>query len=284
MQKLVFTNSRGQSITIGNTAPFILSKIDGTGSPQTTILTSKAPGQDGKSYHRTLLEERILSIEGTVFGTSSEDMFKKRQQLCSIFNPKLEGTLTYMNDAGNHEINCTVQDSPSFKDKSEPIQEFLVQLFCPNPFWLDSYISSKKLSYIMGGLSFPLKLPTIFATRGHKAIIINAGDAETPVEIEFYGPATNPVIKNNTINKYIKIKRDIGENDKLIINTEFGNKTVKIIRADGSIEDAKYYIDLNPDFEFWSLQVGENEIEYSSNNDSQKNKVIISYRNRYVGV
>lgn len=112
MQKIIFTNSRGQSITLGNTRPFILTKIEGTGCPNTTILTSKAPGQDGKSCHGSLLEERILPITAAIVGEDMEDMYRKRQELCSIFNPKIHGKLTYINNAGVHSIDCTVESGP----------------------------------------------------------------------------------------------------------------------------------------------------------------------------
>ncbi len=42
------------------------------------------------------------------------------------------------------------------------------------------------------------------------------------------------------------------------------------------------WIDLESSF--FQLQVGDNELEYNSNNDSTKSRVIISYKNRYVGV
>ncbi|NEZ94315.1 phage tail family protein, partial [Clostridium botulinum] len=75
MQKIIFKNERGQSIELGNSAPFILTKIE-LGSLKTTILTSKSPGQDGKTHHGTFLDERILPIEGAIVGDTVEDMYR----------------------------------------------------------------------------------------------------------------------------------------------------------------------------------------------------------------
>lgn len=284
MQKIIFKNSRGQSIILSNTRPYILTKIENTGSPKTTILSSKAPGQDGKSYHGSLLEERILPITGGIVGTDIEDMYRKRQELCSVCNPKIPGKLIYINNAGEYAIDVVVEDSPVFKQQVNNIQEFLIQLYCYNPFWKDNFISSKQMSYVMGGLTFPLKLPTQFSQRSFKRKVINSGDVETPLLIEFYGPATNPTIKNNTTREFITIKRELKETDKLVINTDFGNKKVVIVDESEKETNVLNWIDLKEGFGFFQLIPGENEIEYGSKNDSKKTRVKISYRNRYVGV
>ncbi|WP_412102366.1 phage distal tail protein [Paenibacillus larvae] len=48
------------------------------------------------------------------------------------------------------------------------------------------------------------------------------------------------------------------------------------------MENAFHYIDLASSF--FQLVVGKNILEYNSGNDSSKTKVIVSYKNRYVGV
>lgn len=282
MEKLIFKNSRGQSITLGNTGPFLLEKIDGTGSPKTTILTSKAPGQDGRSHHGTILDERILPVQGAIFGNSTEDMYRKKKELCAVLNPKTSGKLTYINDIGSYEVDYTVEDI-SFKDRLAELQGFLAQLYCPNPFWLENYEESEEIATWIGGIKFMLRLPVRFSTRGPKQkLIINNGDVETPITIVFKGPATNPKVTNLSTGEFIQVKRTLENSDSLIISTDFGHKRVEIEDGAGNKTNVFNWITL--DSTFFNLQMGDNIIQYSSDNDIEPAAVYIKYRNRYIGV
>ena len=241
MQKIIFKNERGQSIELGNYAPFILTKIEGTGGSKTTILTSKSPGQDGKTHHDTLLEERILPIEGAIVGDSIEDMYIKRKKLCSVFNPKINGTLTYINNASKHVINCIVDTPPNFKEPVNDLQEFLIQLYCPDPLWSDLIEEKEEIALWVGDFHFPLIIPPEGIIMGHRIsnLIVNAknkGDVECGMRIEFRALATvvNPSLFDVYTRKYIKVKRTLQAGDMLVINTSFGNKRVEMLKSNGT--------------------------------------------------
>ncbi|MGJ8756271.1 phage tail family protein [Clostridium botulinum] len=289
MQKIIFKNERGQSITLGNSAPYILQKVENTGSPKTTILSSKAPGQDGKSYHGTLLEERTLPITATIVGTDMEDMYAKRQLLCSIFNPKLSGKLTYINNAGEHTIDCIVEDSPAFKEQVVYVQEFLIQLYCPNPFWMDIKESKEEIALWVGDFHFPLIIPPEGIIMGHRIsnLIVNAknkGDEECGMRIEFRALATvvNPSLFNVYTRKYIKVKRTLQAGDKLVINTSFGNKRVEMIKSNGTKINVFNYIDLET--EFLQLKVGDNLLRYDAEKGLDNLEMALYYKPLYIGV
>ena len=288
MQKVIFTNSRGQSIELGNSAPFILTKIEGTGGTQTTLLTSKVPGQDGKTHHGTLLEERILPIEGAIAGYSVEDMYRRRQELSSIFNPKISGTLTYINSAGEHVIDCIVESSPVFKEPFSNMQEFLIQLYCPNPFWMDLQESKEEIALWIGDFTFPLEIPPEGILMGHRESnlivnIFNSGDVECSMRIEFAALATvvNPSILNVYTQKYIKVKRTLVAGDRLIINTDFGNKRVEMIKS-GVTQNVLNWIDLNSTF--LQLDTGDNLLRYNAEQGIDNLEVLIYYKPLYLGV
>jgi phage-related protein len=268
---------------LGNSAPFLLTKVRGTGGAALSMQTTKAPGQDGSSLHEVTLEPRPIEIEGYVCGTNRDEMYQTRKSLASILNPKIgQGTLTYENDLGKYRINAIPEESPVWGDRSGNNEAFTITFIAYNPFWLENLVTMRQLSYIVGGLMYPLRLPTKFSDRTYKRVLTNSGDVETPVEIEFYGPATNPTVKNNTTNEFITIKRELSETDKLVINTEFGNKKVEIVAVDGTRTNVFNWIDLSSTF--FQIQVGDNELEYNSNNESSLSKVIVKYSNRYVGV
>lgn len=60
--------------------------------------------------------------------------------------------------------------------------------------------------------------------------IVNDGHVETPIEVEFHGPAENPRVTNLTTGEYVQVNRTLTSDDVLFINTAFRNKIVEIER------------------------------------------------------
>jgi len=283
MQKIIFINSRNNSLEISGKGPFVLQKLEGTGCAGSDIQTSKSPYQDGIDVLDVILKERTISIKGTILGEDMTDLFSKRQLLSRIFNPKLKkASLKYVNDFGEKCIECYSEDAPVFGENYATLQEFLITLLCPSPFWLDENFTKEEIITWVGGASFPISFPVKFANKGEtKKNIINIGDVETPVEITFKGPAINPCVTNLLTGEYIKVKRSLSSDDILIINTEFGNKKVEIQDKNGVRINAFNWIDLNSTF--FNLQVGDNTIQYTSDG-ADPASVVIKYYNRYVGL
>lgn len=260
-------------------------RITGLSSPDTDVQMQTAPYQDGATFIDSNFEPRDVSLLFEFEGRDPQHVKECRRQISRLFNMKDGmGELTLVDQ------DVTILAVPRkviYNDDSHnlwpTVQKVLVEFVCPNPFLLDNYITGEQMAYLVGGLKFPLVLPAKFADRGYQRVFENVGDVPTPVQIEFKGPATNPTITNLTTGEYMAVGRDLGENDVLYVDTSFGNKRVEIRREDGTIENAMHYItDLN--VSFFQLEIGDNLIEYSSNNDSTLTRVRISYRNRYVGI
>ncbi len=279
MDSIIITNQNGESITLGNQAPYFLETIDGVGEVPVAIESQKAPKQDGSTYIDNTLENRAISIEGTI--TTKGDpaaVLVARRLMQRVLNPKSgEVTLTYH----QREITGIAETTPVFPggqgSKGLYYQKFLLHLICHEPFWLDPYFESREMSYLMGGIQFRLMLPTMFSYRGFKRRAINGGDVAAPVEIEFKGPAVNPTVSNLTTGEFMTVNRELVEDDVLTINTAFGKKYVHI-----NGQNAFHYIDLGSTF--WQLATGENILAYESNNDSIKTRVVVKWKNRYVGI
>lgn len=288
MQKLIFTNSRGQSIELTNSAPFLLESFN-PDPAEATILTTKSPGQDGESHMETLLEPRVLTIVIAILGNNSEDMFRKRRELNKVFNPKLTGTLQYINSAGEYSINCIVQ-TVTPDEKTEPAQEFQIQLYCPNPYWKDVQELREEIALWMGDFEFPLEIPEDTGIEmGHRVSnlivnIVNKGDAECGMRVEFRALATvvNPSILNIYTDEFIKVKRTLEAGDKLIIDTNFGNKKVRMIKTNGEEINVFNWIDLESTF--IQLEQGDNVLRYDAESGIDNLEVSIYYRPLYVGV
>ena len=283
MEKVTFINSRGQSVQLGNDAPFILTKIEGTGAVNIDMQSQKSPYQDGVSYLGNTLDPRPISMEIMVLGDNIEEMARHRHELLQVFNPKLgQGKLIYQLGSIKREIRAISELAPVFPDDKnfkDTMQSGLIQLYCPNPFWMDEYETSQEIITWIGGMSFPLRLPTKFSMAGPKVInVINDGDVETPIKLEIYGPATNPKITLRETGEFLRIKRILTSDDVVTITTEFGNKRVEL-----NGENAFNILDL-PSSKFFTLDVGDNVIELTTEDVNNNANVKISYRNRYIGV
>lgn len=282
MKRVIYTNKRGESVVLGETAPYILTKIEGTGAAQANLQTQKAPYQDGVTHLDTTLEPRTLILEIMVLAENAEEMQARRRRLTQVLNPKLgPGTVRYGYGGKEWEIEAVPELAPAFPDGGDfedTMQPGLISLLCPSPFWLDTYTESEEIVTWIGGLRFPWRLPSRFAMKGPKIInLVNQGDVETPVRIEFRGPATNPRVTNQTSGEYIQVNRELLHGDLLVIATDFGAKRVEI-----NGQNVFNWIDLGSSF--WQLQVGDNVIEYSSDDPVEAATGSISYRTRYVGV
>ena len=289
MEQLIFTNSQGEFVLLWNREPYVLKTIDGTGAVRSEVQTQKAPYQDGGTYIDSVLEERDIFIEVGIFAGSNEEVFEHRERLARVFNPKLGlGELRYMYYEEERYIEVAVVKAPEFpgQDRAAGYQRCLIHLVAPNPLWLSPLITEEPMAAYTGLFSFPLEIPEEegieMGFQIETRTVENDGDTATPVYIEFFGPAAEPEVSNNTTGEFIRVNRSISANEKLVIDTEFGNKKVEVEKDDGERENAFNWIDLESSF--WQLQVGENELEYRAEEGQDDATVRIRWRKRYMGV
>jgi hypothetical protein len=285
-QELTFSNSEG-SVTIGNSAPYWLKELNGVSGVTVNIEEQKAPFQDGTTHLSENFNNRFFNIVGVIRTYSDSELNDKKRELSSVFNPKLESTLTYTNGDYTKKITVWCEQTVLFSstDKGNGYQTFLVNLRAHEPFWLDETISGEIMSLVIPAFKFTLAFdPYItFGEKGNnRTTIDNVGDVETPVRIEFEGPATNPKITNETTGEFVKVNTVLNTGEKLIITTDFGNKKVIFVDVSGNESNSFGLIDLNS--KFFQLQIGENEISYSADVGTTTAEVLIQWYNRFLGL
>lgn len=235
----------------------------------------------GEQLRRKKILSRPITVEFDYLGRE-EKKSHKRQELIRFFSPFRSGTLKVNYMGVERTIKYEVTGFKISSKNTHDTLSCLLELSCMDPMFQDVLQMGEKISTWVGGWKWKFKLPFRMKQRGEpRKNIINEGHVETPVEIEFHGPAVNPQILNLTTGEFIRIERELTSDDILYINTAFGEKKVEIIR-DGGREDAFDYLDL--DSQFFSLQVGDNVIEYQSENGLDPQSVQIYYYNRYIGV
>lgn len=275
---ITLKNSVGE-ISLGKYKDYRIEEITGLESTNRDINIDSNYRADGGKVRYRKLRERDIGIKAEFKGVDSTD---ERQKLIKMFNSKEPLQLIAYRGQITRTIECEID---SFKFETENIYEPLeisLDLVGADPYLTDENDKLVDIVTWTGGFTFPLKLPFKLRQRGTTKInILNEGHIETPVKIRFKGPAVNPKILNSTTGDYIRVNKTLTSDDTLIINTAFGNKTVEIEKADGTIENAFNYIDLSSTF--FSLNVGDNIIEYSCDS-LEPSGVQIFYRNKYYGI
>lgn len=283
-EKVIFKNSKGQSIELTNRSPFLLESVEGRGGVDANVQMQTAPYQDGATFIDTTLATRTLVLNINLLAKSRDELNNLRNQISSVFNPKLGlGKLTYLNGNVEREIEVVVDGSPAFPvgdAKGKWFQRTTINLIAPEPYWQGTETENYKLEDFVGNFRFSFHFPVRFATRGDSRTLVNKGDVPTPIRVEFRGPVTNPKITNLTTGEFIKVNATIPSGYKLILDTSFGNKRVEIVAPDNIVTNAFHYIDLESTF--FNLQVGENKIGFIS--DSGNPEVYVEYKHRYLSV
>jgi hypothetical protein len=281
---ITFTNANGENFVIGGN--YILSpNWSGFGDSPSDIQSTKAPYQDGETYIDTILSPKELIVEFTIIGSTRQQVFDRRRTVINQFNPKLgPGTLKWTQDDGSeYHIDC-VPRSPQFADgqgQSDTHQVVIVSFVAFTPFWYDPSQIQQIMVGFSGGFSFPLSFPISFGQVGSQKDISNSGNVETPVIIYFYGEVVDPTISNLTTDEDIIITETIDDGEILIINTDFGEKSVMVLSG-GEYVNAFEYVD--PDSVFWKLQPGGNTIKYTVTSEGENAQCRIYYYNRFTGV
>ena len=275
----------------GDTEEVFLSHIEGLGHPGATSQKSQGVAQDGENAEDALLDPRNIKVDITIRAKSREKLYELKRKIYRIINPKTYNSSTgkrgelllyYTNDYKKYRIYARVEDSVDFNARFMNHDKATISFLCVDPYWLDAEGIDIDIKSVRGGLKFPLALPNHFALVTFYKEIENLGDVELPVEIEYTGPASKPRITNETTGEYIQVNMEIGEKEKLVINTAEGKETVNLITPHKT-EDVYNNIDLSSTF--FKLIVGKNLIKYSSDAETSKDSVrIVDYSNKYVGV
>ena len=296
MQKLEIINlGLNESLLLsnvgGDTEDILLSHIEGLGHPGATSQKSQGVSQDGENAEDALLDPRNIKVDITIRTRSREKLYELRRRIYRIINPKTynknsgkkgELLLYYTNDYKKYRIYARVEDSVDFNARFLNHDKATISFLCADPYWLDEKGADIEIKSVKGGLIFPLILPSCFASVSFYKEIDNQGDVDAPIQLEYIGPAINPRVTNETTGEYIQVNMEIGEKEKLIINTTEGKETVNLITPHET-KDVYNNIDLNSTF--FKLIVGKNLIRYSSDAETSKDSVrIINYTNKYIGV
>lgn len=291
MEKVIITNMNGESIILGNQAPYFLEILDGVGEIPVIIESQKSPKQDGSTYLGNTLENRAISIEGIIVTKNNpKEILECRRKMQKVLNPKLGlVTINYQ----NKEVKAIVESTPIFPsgegNKGLYYQKYLIYLLCHQPFWKDTGATKEEAAIWRGLFEFPLEVSMeagIEMGFREPSLIVNLynpGDISCGLEIKFKALATvvNPMLYNVNTREYIKINKTLVSGEILTVTTHFSNKRIESYK-DGVTTNAFNWIDL--DSTFLQLEPKDNLLRYDAAEGLDNLEIDIYYNPEYLGV
>lgn len=293
MQKIIFTNSRGQSIEIGETAPFILVSVDGLGDVAALNTTQKSSYQDGTTLINSSLEERFISMQISAFAPTVSELSETRQKISSIFNPKLkEGVLQYIYGDEVKVINAVADHVPIFpsgkENRSGNHQTVMITLRCPNPYFREVADIKTEIAFWESNLQFPLEIVEEGIEMGVRSpsLIVNVaneGHVDTGMIIKFkaLGTVVNPSLVNVNTREYLKINRTLIAGEVITVNTNSGKKRIE---SNQNGVTTNIFNNIVFGSSFLQLSIGDNLFRYDAEQNLEALEVNIYHSPQFVGV
>lgn len=293
INKIIYENERGISIELNREGPLFLASVQGFDGLEADIVSSKSAYQDGISISKTILKDRILTLNCYLEIDTEQQRCILKRKLYNAFNPKFKGHMRIYTDADNLRgaSNLRVIQAPIFDDDYEGLNElvsFQIQLAMPLPYFEDINENRVDFGNDIGNFFFDLEIEEEGKELSIKnnsivANIENLGDAETPLKVVFKAKSTvkNPSIYNVYSKEYIKINRTMSEGEEITVSTDIGNKRVESY-LNGVTTNIFNDLDIHSSF-MW-LDIGDNVIRYDAEEMIEQLEVYIYYTNYYLGV
>lgn len=293
VNKIVYENERGISIELNRDGPLFLFSVKGFDGLEADIVSSKSAYQDGINISKTVLKDRILTLNCYLEIEDEQQRYILKRKLYNAFNPKSKGHMKIYTDSNQLRgaSNLRVIQAPLFDDDYKSLNDlvsFQIQLAMPLPYFEDINENRVDFGNDIGNFCFDLEIEEEgreLSIKNNSIVtnIANMGDAETPIKVVFKAKSIvkNPSIYNVYTKKYIKINRTMKEGEEITVTTHKGNKRVESY-INGTTTNIFNELDLESSF-IW-LDVGDNVIRYDAEEMLEQLEVYIYYTNYYLGV
>lgn len=282
MYELSVKNNRGYKINFTNNDDYTVRKITGLNPPAATIASSDNSTSDGIKVNRVKITSRNIVIYADI-ETPVED---NRINLYKYFPVKGTVTLHFRNGIRDVYIDGVVELIEC--DLFEKKQVAQISIICPQPYFSAVNEIVEYFSHTVSQFEFPFSIDSggmeisKVVSNIHKTIIYT-GDVENGVIIELnaIGKVEKPIIYDVSKHTRFALNCELQANDRVIINTYLGSKSVTLIRDGVSINITGYVI---PDSDWFTLSVGENVFRYECGSGGSNLQITFTTSALYGGV
>lgn len=286
IEKLIYENEQGGRLVFSHRSVYHTVEVTGLSDVRNTIFRANSIGQDGDSCVGSRIESREIEIVGSIRAQNREKMHEYRREMNRVLNPKYAATLTYEYGDFHRVIDCRVENAPVFSRKNV-LQDFTVQLLCPDPFWREEKARKDILAGWVGGFEFPVEPDEEWEIGSKPPVIVNvynSGNISAGMLIEFrakWGIVTNPSIVNLETGEYTKFKITLSQGDVLTVNTGYSKKDA--VLTNGSVEtNVLKFMDAGSTF--IQLAEGDNLFRCEAGSGADNMEIVVYHNGLYLGV
>lgn len=271
-------NTRNAILTLTqNESEFQLYNIEGLNPPSAQINVAKVASMDGSKFNSSKLLERNLVIYIKLRGNVEEN----RIRLYKFFNTKEWCKFYYKNNSRDVYIEGYVENVDITPFTNNEIMQ--VSILCANPFFkaIDEIVDD--LSKVTKMFKFPFSInvnePIPFSIIDEEKItnVINNSETKTGViiDINVLGSVSALKIVCVSTGDIFEIKYPLIENDRVVINTNKGEKTIKLYR-DGV--ETNIFTSIVKGSKFFELDIGENYFSYLADDGACDELIHIEFK------
>lgn len=265
----------------------ILDSVD-WGAIEASHQEYKYIGQYGVTIVGHTLGTRDIEIKGWIIADTEKQMTERKRQLNKFFNPLHLITLFYSKYSLDFYCQKTIQYGKEERENNEVICHWVIDGIAPDPFFKNVVDSNYEAAAVKGMFMFPLTLKNtsynlVFGQLKQTTIfdVYNSGHIPVGFRLTFYargGNVTNPKLINIRTQEFIKINKVLEQGEKVVIDTNKGNRTVY---GTIGVETSNYFIYKDLDSSWLTLDVGKNEFNYSADNGMDLLDVYIDLNYKY---
>lgn len=225
-------NKYGEMLDFQKNGTYDVVSVKGLNPPNAIINMSTIATTDGAIFNSSRADKRNIVIT-IVF---HDDIETSRIQLYKFFPIKEPVTLFFHNTTRNVKIEGYVE---SFEcDLFERGQRAQISIVCPQSYFTDEELTYVSFSTVTGEFEFPVDflesgIEISKRDSNAQAVINYTGDSETGMIVELYtsGNVVRPVIRNKVTNETFVLEMELEAEDKVVINTKRGEKSVVLYRG-----------------------------------------------------
>lgn len=275
-------NNNGEVLNLTTSSKYTLYKITGLQPPVSMINTSTNATSDGVTENSVRVDKRNIVLYIALEG----DIEESRINLYKYFPLKKTITIYFKNGRRDVRIEGKVEliECDLFSNR----QVAQISVICPQPYFKAINDIVSYFSEISKLFEFPFSIPASgiefsAITTNIRKSIINSGDVPSGLIIDMYaiGTVVNPVIYDVFKRTHIKLMLTMEANDRIIINTNQGKKSVTLIRGGVATNVLGH---LYPDSTWLTLEAGDNVFTYDTESGTSNLQLTFTSSVLYGGV
>jgi len=252
-----------------------------------THTTYKGVGQIGSNVAASSLDDRAITIEGSIFASSAVEMEQKRHYITRIINPLDTLEITRGKRKIKGKADKTIVFSSDYRLRNNVITRFMFSVTCFNSIYEALEQSKADAAASNNLLSFPCAFPENgiafgLLSNATELLVRNGGDIDTGciITLMVREPVSQITVTNTTTGESITLNRSFAVGDRITINTFYGEKDVILLSGGVETSIIRY---VSYDTVFFGLRRGDNVVTCSSDGTEAGVTISVVFTERYFG-